>query len=159
MASRIDRDLIGALPRLRRYALALTRERDAAQDLVQQTALRALTASSPPVGPAAILPWLLTIARNAFIDECRRTVRQGATVLDADQVDDGESGWRTVAIRQALARLDPDCRAVIDLVDVRGCTYVEAAKALAVPVGTVMSRLSRARRKLLADLTLDEDRP
>lgn len=154
LTSEFDRNLVSALPRLRRFALTLTREQDAARDLVQQTAVRALAAPAPPEGSAAVLPWLLAIARNLFIDERRRLARQTVDWL-LDESTDGNEAMRILAVRQALARLDPDCRAVIELVDIEGSTYKEAAHALSIPIGTVMSRVSRARRKLLADLTTD----
>lgn len=154
---RSDRDLVGALPRLRRYALALTREHESAGDLVQQTALRALAAPRRPSGPNELLPWLLTIARNIFIDERRRAARRAVVPPDMQVASDGDDGLRAVAIRQALARLDADCLAVIELVDVQGHSYREAADILAIPLGTVMSRISRARRRLIADLTSDGD--
>ena len=157
LTSDLDRHLVSALPRLRRFALSLTREHDAARDLVQQTAVRALASSAPPDGPDAFLPWLLTIARNLFVDERRRLARQTVDWLLVESTD-GDEATRIVAVRQALARLDPDCSAVIQLVDIQGLSYREAADALSIPVGTVMSRVSRARRKLVTDLTIDGER-
>ena len=148
-----ERSLIAALPRLGRYALSLTREPDAAQDLVQSTALKALSSDDRPAAPA-ILPWLIRIARNAFIDERRRTAKLVEVIATEDFVGDADI-VRILAVKQALARLDPDCRRLVILIDIEGLTYSQAAVRLGIPIGTVMSRLSRARRLLLGLLTED----
>jgi RNA polymerase sigma-70 factor (ECF subfamily) len=154
MAISFEKELIAALPRLNRYAISLTREPDSAQDLVQNTALKALSSDYRP--PArAILPWLIRIARNAFIDEARRTSRSAETV-GTDSLVGAEDIARVLAIKQALAKINPDCRRLVVLIDVEGLTYGQAAHSLGIPIGTVMSRLSRARRLLLALLTEDE---
>ena len=150
-----ETDLVAALPRLGRYALSLTREPDAARDLVQTTALKAMTAATPPPSPA-LLPWLIRIARNAFIDERRLATHRSGFTAEIEVASEGDESLRRYAVRQALARLEPACRSLVTLVDIEGFTYAEAAARLGIPVGTVMSRLSRARRDMLALLSDDD---
>lgn len=147
-----DRErLIAALPQLTAYALALVRGAERARDLVQDTALRALAARSVPREAAAFRTWLFAILRNVAIDGYRR-----------DRLEDGElappppppwpvddSRIAAITVRQGLAALTTEAREILVLVDVAGFTYAEAAELLGVPIGTVMSRLSRARAAML----------
>lgn len=159
MARPIDTLLLAAWPRLMGYALRLTREPETARDLMQQSALQALSSPAPPRDHAAGLAWLFTVVRNTWTDQIRRrSVRSRAAVefeeSDAWSFDD--SLITAVAVRQAMSRLGPGERHVVELVDVQGMSYREAAETIGVPVGTVMSRLSRARSRLL--LLIDADR-
>ena len=153
-----EADVIGWLPQLRRYARALTGDRAWADDLVQDTAERALarwTAFRPDTNLRA---WLLTILRHLYIDQLR--VRREIAV------DDESAPWRNLEaphgevdglvlrdVQRALYYLPVEQREVLLLVGVEELTYQEAASALGVPVGTVMSRLSRAREHMRALLT------
>lgn len=137
--------------RLFSYALRLSGRRDVAADLLQSCATRAL-AAVPPSEAERIRPWLFTILRNIWIDEHRRVLTASA-VADAEPM---ASHWRhddrliaEITVRQAFDRLEPAHREILELIDLAGFRYSEAAEILAVPVGTVMSRLSRARLTLL----------
>lgn len=146
----IGQHLVAAWPRLFGYAMRLTREPEAARDLMQQTALQALSARSTPVEATAARAYLYRIVRHAWIDGLRRmTVRAEAVqALEAvEPLDDGLID--VIAVRQAFASLDEPCRQVVACVDVEGLSYREAADALGIPIGTVMSRLHRARREML----------
>lgn len=145
------------LPRLRRFALALTRERDTADDLVQDCVARALAAWATRRGnDAALRPWLLAILHN-----CWRSRRQREwTRPDRVPLDDAGEGpetsggqWEKLELRDldsALAKLSEEQRAVLLLVGVEGLSYEETARVQNLPIGTVMSRLARARDRLRA---------
>lgn len=143
---------------LLRVAGSLTRNRAEAEDLVQDTLLRAYRGISGFDGryPRA---WLLTILRNTHINRNRRTrpellddpdgaLGRLAEVSSADRPDAGVDDEFDVAIVRALEQLDVRFREVVELVDIDGLSYAEAAGVLDVPVGTVMSRLHRARSRI-----------
>lgn len=141
--------------RLFGYALRLSGDRDAAADLLQSCAMKALASDTVP-DASGIRSWLFAILRNGFFDDRRRaSVRS-----DNREVETGlETPWRhddrliaEITVRQALERLDATHRDIIELVDLAGFRYAEAAEILGVPVGTVMSRLSRARLALLDEI-------
>ncbi|MBP0495082.1 RNA polymerase sigma factor [Pararoseomonas indoligenes] len=146
------------VPALRRYAWSLVRHDQDADDLVQDCLVRAL-ASLPEIegnGITPLRPWLFTILHNLAVSRWRSLRRRGQTV-------EPESANLTVAPSQewtssaremvdALARLPPDQRQVLMLVSVEGFEYREAAGILGIPMGTVMSRLSRARDALRAQM-------
>ncbi|NIF15515.1 sigma-70 family RNA polymerase sigma factor [Pantoea sp. Cy-639] len=147
------------LQRLRRFALWLTRDASSADDLVQATVERALGRWRQQREPERLRPWLFTILYRLFLDARRRErlhVRwlalfgrgQAAEPMGADT----ESIVLAQADLQAFARLSTEQRALLLLVSVEGLSYKEAAQALGIPIGTVMSRLSRARAAL-RDLT------
>ncbi|GAB2627616.1 sigma-70 family RNA polymerase sigma factor [Novilysobacter erysipheiresistens] len=141
------------IPRLRQFARALSRDTANADDLVQATLERALRAWSSRHKEGALQSWLFSILYRQFIDEQRRAKRW-RRVLDvvgvaeephapsAERVNEGRA---TLA---AFAGLSTEQRAILLLVSVEGFSYRETADALGVPIGTVMSRLSRAREKL-----------
>ena len=145
------------LPRLYRYAISLAREEDLAKDLVQQCALKSLTAKSVPTDDAAYRAWLFVILRNAFLDHLRRN-RLTDSIFEEEPEDapameywEGEERLINILnVKQAMARLRTADREIIGLVDMSGLSYAEAAQVLDVPAGTVMSRISRARARLLA---------
>jgi RNA polymerase sigma-70 factor (ECF subfamily) len=124
---------------LLRAARGLTRNNADAEDLAQETMLRAYRASDRFDGrhPRA---WLLTIMRNTHINSHRRRRPQLLRDPDTPEFD--------TEIERALTDLPEAFRAVVDLVDIGGLSYAEAAAALGVPTGTVMSRLHRARRRI-----------
>lgn len=143
------------LSRLFGYALSLTQDRERARDLVQECAVHAFSANRVPEDTAAYRAWLFRITRNAFLDgQRRRAVRAEVAGSEADKPFD--EAWRcddrmvsVLTVRLGMAKLSPDHREVIALVDIGGFSYLEAGDFLGVPKGTVMSRLSRARGALL----------
>jgi RNA polymerase sigma-70 factor (ECF subfamily) len=147
-------ELLAALPRLRRFARSLTGNRQDGDDLMQTTVERALQRGWPQGVEA--LPWLFKVCKNLWIDELRaRTVRVKAAQtreLDEEPTISGEAvaiaelGLREV--ERALESLPAEQRAVLALVAVEGLSYREAADVLETPIGTVMSRLARARAAL-----------
>ena len=143
------------LPRLYGYALSLARDHHQAEDLVQECALRALKAKNTPGDEPAYRAWLFRILRNAFLDRVRR---ERTAALSADEVNfapdmefwQGDERFITVlAVKLQMEKLPRRHREIVALIDIAGLSYAEAAVLLEVPVGTVMSRISRARRMLL----------
>lgn len=161
------RRIEGYLGRLYGYAVGLVGERDQARDLVQECALKALSAAREPEDEAAYRAWLFRILRNAFLDRRRRPAEKAVPLEDdlpAGEWSDGP--WRyndeiitVLTVRLGMAKLSPAHREVIALVDIGGFSYAEAAGLLGVPKGTVMSRLCRARRALLEVIDEGEVRP
>ena len=143
--------LAGLLPSLRRLARALTRDRDAADDLVQETLARALTHESLWRG-GSLKAWVVTILLNQHRNRQRALSRRGRTdPFDEARIAGGLPASTDVelkAIERGLALLPDEQREVLLLVALEGLTYKEAADALGIPIGTVMSRLSRARASL-----------
>lgn len=140
------------IPRLRRFALWLARDVHAADDLVQATLERALSRWTSRREDASLRSWLFTILYRQFLDG-KRSAKRYAWLLG--RIRDDESHWpsaeREVAARatlEAFGRLSDEQRSLLLLVAVEGCTYQEVADLLDVPIGTVMSRLSRARQAL-----------
>jgi RNA polymerase sigma factor (sigma-70 family) len=142
------------IPALRRYAWALLRDQDAADDLVQDCLERAVGRWHLRRRDGDARAWLFTILRNLHLDNVRRTVRRGAHVeyLDADgHASPDADGERTLIVRdalQALNALSEEQRSLLLLVGVEDFSYQEAANLFGVPLGTIMSRLSRARENL-----------
>jgi RNA polymerase sigma-70 factor (ECF subfamily) len=149
-------ELLSHIPGLRRYARALVRDPDRADDLVQDCLERALGKGhlwQPRPGGQGLRAWLLTIMHNLHIDQARRRTSMPPEVpLEAsgplaeparqsDRIALGE-------LAAALDRLPDDQREVLLLVGLEGMSYRDAATVMAVPMGTVMSRLARARERL-----------
>ena len=147
-----------AIPALRRYARALTRNAELADDLVQDTLVRALRSEHLFHG-GDIRSWLYTILtnlnRNRLRALARRPALQAIDDNDAPEMAGPEAGARD--IERALASLVEDQRTALLLVVLEGLTYREVAEVQGVPIGTVMSRLARARMQIKA--YLDGDRP
>ncbi|MGC2855418.1 sigma-70 family RNA polymerase sigma factor [Novispirillum sp. DQ9] len=149
-------DVLGQLTSLRRYARSLARDSAEAEDLVHDALVRAYErrASFRPGGN--LRAWLLSIIHNTFIDgrrsqksEATRVEQAGhlaATTAEASQ----EHSVRLAQVRQAFLNLPDEQRSALHLVSVEGLTYQEAAEALGIPVGTLMSRIGRARATLRA---------
>lgn len=153
MRSVIEKHLLNHWPRLFGYAVSLTGDRESAKDLLQQCAMQALSTGHPPRDESRALPWLFRVVRNAWFDNRRRDAVRST---DAEPELIEAEIWRysdqlitVISVKQGLARVDPMQREVIQLVDVQGFSYAEAAEVLDIPIGTVMSRLSRARLALL----------
>ncbi len=151
--------LEGYLSRLFGYGLSLTNDREQAGDLVQECALKALSAIRVPTDEAAYRAWLFRILRNTFLDRQRRAGRLGPSVeLTGDEPLNGDFWLRddrlinAITVRLGMAKLSRSHREVLAVVDMIGFSYAEAAKLLSVPVGTVMSRVSRGRQALLHNI-------
>lgn len=143
------------IPALRRYAHALTRSGADADDLVQDCLERALGRWSLRRRDGELRPWLFAILHNLAVNRIRQARRRGAplaldeappSALAAAPAQDHVV--RHGELMRALAQLSEDQRSVLLLVSVEDLSYLEAAAVLGVPVGTVMSRLSRARQAL-----------
>jgi RNA polymerase sigma-70 factor (ECF subfamily) len=148
--------MVAVLPRLRRFAYALTGSTEQGDDLVQETCLRALSRVERWQPGSRLDSWMYRIAQNIWLDRMRANKVRGE-VVDVDAVEqmpglDGrdvtESQLTLEAVDAALQRLPPEQRAVIALVCIEGVSYKEAADVTGVPIGTIMSRLARARQSL-----------
>lgn len=149
-------DLLDELAPLRRFCLSLTGTVADADDLLQVTVERVLDKGMPDDADAR--KWAYRVCRNAWIDELRsRDVRQRYPLQMGDEdeatapsAEDSALGERALeAVSRALDRLPDEQRLALTLVAVEGKSYAEAAEILEVPVGTIMSRIARARRHLL----------
>ena len=152
---RVRPDLIEHLPRLRRYARALTGDVNRADDLVQDTLERALNKLDLWQPGSDLRAWLFTLMHNLFVNQIR-IKRPQETVME-EALDEPVSGGQMEAltardIHAALAQLPEEQREVLLLVGLEQFGYAEAAQVLGVPTGTVMSRLSRARERMRAML-------
>ena len=154
------RDEIAALlPRLRRFGRQLTGHREDADDLVQLAIERALNRSAQWQPGTRLDSWLFRIMQNAWIDELRARRRHAEVVVADDEaaaeVGAGErdAPLDAIAVRKAVALLSEEQRAVVALVLVEGLPYKEAAEVLGIPIGTLTSRLARAREALQARLS------
>lgn len=157
MLAQDETDIVACIPSLRRYARGLTADRDRADDLVQDTLERAWGRFSMWQKRGEIRTWMFGIMHNAFVD---RTRSQHARPEDSagdqvPEVPERASQTDRLEVRdldRLLQRLSPEQREVLLLVAVEELSYQEVARAIGVPVGTVMSRLSRARERLRAEL-------
>ncbi|MDX1402792.1 MAG: sigma-70 family RNA polymerase sigma factor, partial [Kiloniellales bacterium] len=154
------------LNRLYGFAFSLCGDQEDAKDLVQECVVKALSARSVPTRESAYRAWLFKILRNCFLDECRRRKhRQGHAHLEARETGPMEY-WdcddrliTMITVKSELSRLDKAHREIIGLIDISGLSYTEAAETLGVPLGTVMSRISRARAALLKAISESNIRP
>jgi RNA polymerase sigma-70 factor, ECF subfamily len=152
--------MVAVLPRLRRFAYALTGSAEQGDDLVQDACLRALSRIDQWQPGTRLDSWMYRIAQNIWLDRVRANKVRGEVVdveaaegiVGSDGRDVAESELTLQTVAAALARLPAEQRAVIALVCVEGASYKEAAEITGVPIGTVMSRLARARRALHAIL-------
>lgn len=150
--------MIELLPRLRKFAFALTGSSDQADDLVQDTCERALARMDQWVPGTRLDSWMYRIAQNIWLDRGRARKVRGEVVNIEDvpnlQGVDGreitEKRLTLEAVNAGMIRLTDDQRVLIALVCVDGLSYQEAADVLELPIGTVMSRLARARKTLSA---------
>lgn len=156
MSVDIHDELVHLLPRLRRFALTLTRSSSNADDLVQSAIERALGARRQWEAGTRLDSWVFRIMQNLWIDETRGAGRRPRLIeLEADW--EGEDGRRTVGVRaelrrvsEAFSELPLDQQEVMALVVIEGASYKDAARILGIPTGTVMSRISRARAHINA---------
>ncbi|MEM9304568.1 MAG: RNA polymerase sigma factor [Pseudomonadota bacterium] len=150
--------IVALLPRLRRFAYSLTGSVADADDLLQATVERLLTRRIPR--NADVSRWSFTLCRNLWIDELRsRSIRRSEPEADVDILQDGIDPDREIVnritiseVRGALDELPEGQRLALSLVTVEGYSYAEAAEILDVPIGTIMSRIARARRNLAEKL-------
>lgn len=152
-------DLLAAIPRLRRYARVLTGDINRADDLVQDTLARAWEKRRLWAAGSDLRAWLFTIMHNVFINQ-RALARREKLQVSLDGGGEGDEAWQIpvpagqytrvelTELLQHVGRLPTDQREVLLLAAVEELRYEEIALALAIPMGTVMSRLSRARAKL-----------
>jgi RNA polymerase sigma-70 factor (ECF subfamily) len=159
MSSVFSDQLIAILPRLRRFARGLSGSAHEADDLVQAACERALSRQEQFQEGTRFDSWLFRIVQTIWIDQLRaRAVRKEDAEAEGDLVGTDESVRRADArlalaeVRRAVSRLPVEQRTVLMLVTVEGLSYKEAAEVAKVPVGTIMSRLARARVALQAQL-------
>ncbi|SCZ74464.1 MULTISPECIES: RNA polymerase sigma factor [unclassified Pseudomonas] len=148
----LDQQLRPLIPRLRRFALSLTRQPSSADDLVQACLERALAGWTGKRPEGDLRAWLFAILYRQFLDAHRRSRRYARMLAFFTGRDDSQpSVERTVMAQstlEAFDRLNAEQRALLLWVSVEGLSYKEIAEILQVPTGTVMSRLSRARQAL-----------
>jgi RNA polymerase sigma-70 factor (ECF subfamily) len=149
-------DIVALLPRLRRFARALTGQAADADDIVQIAVERALVRIDQFQPGTRLDAWLLSIVRNAWIDEARSRTRRGKVFASAEEGErvgsDGAAEvyakLETQDVWKAMRKLPEEQREAVALVCVEGLAYREAADALGVPIGTLTSRLARGREAL-----------
>lgn len=163
MADAFGQQLIALLPNLRRFAISLCKSRDVADDLVQIACEKALANQAQYQPGTRLDAWLFRILRNSWIDRIRRTQTEGVKV----DVEDahylvGHDGLAATEARLMLnetaghiANLPDEQREILILACVEELSYREVADILEVPIGTVMSRLARARKKIVAEMGID----
>lgn len=147
--------LVGHIPALRRYARSLTGDAWNADDLVQDTLERACERWQLWAAGSDLRAWLFTLMHNLFVDGARRAMRQQARRVDMD-VEHANQDFAVTAggaeelmdLQRCLLRLPADQREVLLLVSLNDFRYEDIARITGVPIGTVMSRLSRARTRL-----------
>ncbi|HIN66053.1 MAG TPA: RNA polymerase sigma factor [Candidatus Obscuribacterales bacterium] len=154
--------IVALLPRLRRFAFALTGRQDEADDLVQSACLKALDRLSQYEVGTKLDSWMFRIVQTTFLDDVRsRSRRAKDTVInedinavgfDARIHEQTEARADLAIIRAKINELPAEQRELLALVVVDGMSYQSAAEVLDVPIGTVMSRLARARKKLASAL-------
>jgi RNA polymerase sigma-70 factor, ECF subfamily len=151
-----DQELVAALPKLRRFAFGLAGSIDEGDDLVQAACERALARRHQYEPGTRLVSWMYRILQTVWIDRLRHRQRGPAAIDPAalaelpggDAAAEVESRLALAEVRRAIANLPPEQRAVLLLVTVEGVAYREAAEILELPIGTVMSRLARARLAL-----------
>jgi len=137
------------IPNLRRYARALVRDRHAADDLVQDTLERAVR-KFHLWRPGDLRAWLFSIMHNVFVNQLKARKISPSAEVDESFVGATTPGWVTDVrdLERGLAALPAEQREVVLMVSLEDMSYQEVSRALGIPAGTVMSRLSRAREKL-----------
>ncbi|WP_300060474.1 RNA polymerase sigma factor [uncultured Roseobacter sp.] len=159
--------IITLLPNLRRFAISLCRSADTADDLVQITVERAFAARHQFDPDTRLDAWLFRILRNAWIDMTRRSKTRGIQIdiddaPDASTVDGTKVAETALMLKSAKAAIDAlpeNQRDVVMLICVEEMSYKEAATVLDTPIGTVMSRLARARLAIAKKLGINQTAP
>ena len=145
--------IVALIPRLRRYARALVGERARAEDLVQDTLERAWAKLHLFRAGSDLRAWLFTVMHNVHVNQiraARETVELDESALEGISGDPQGDRLEVRDLERALQRLPTEQRQGLPLVALEDMSYDEAARTLGVPIGTVMSRLSRARERLRA---------
>lgn len=158
----LKRIIVAELPKLRRFAYSLTGNKADADDLVQNLVVKMLNKGM--LRSVKPLPWLFRVCKNMWLDEIRaRDVRVKAVqenkipMNEESSLEDvQEINYSVDRVLDVMQQLSEEQRAIISLIVVEGFSYIEAAEVLEIPKGTVMSRLSRARHKLLELLEKDK---
>lgn len=151
------------IPRLRRYARSLTRDLSRADDLVQSCLVRAIAKQHLWQEGTDLRAWLFTILHNQHVNNVRGSAREGTAVPVEDvaaALPDHSNALESLQLRdldRAIGRLPEEQRQVILLVGLEGMRYEEVAKVLGIPIGTVRSRLSRARDTLRVLMGMREE--
>ena len=151
------------IPRLRRYARALTRDVIRADDLVQSCLTRAVAKQHLWQPGTDLRAWLFTLLHNQHVNDVRRSVREGnnVSIEDAAPVltiqSNAIDALQLRDLERALGKLAPEQRQVILLVGLEGMRYEEVASLLDIPIGTVRSRLSRGREQLRKLMGMDDE--
>jgi RNA polymerase sigma-70 factor (ECF subfamily) len=147
--------IIDEIPHLRRYARALLHDRDGADDLVQDSLERALSRIENWTSGDSPRRWLFTIMHHLFVDQLRRVKRHGQAVTAMPETIDRIATpppqldrLASVDVLSALQKIGPERRAALVLVAVEGLSYADAANALGIPAGTLVSRIARGREEL-----------
>lgn len=161
MENRLEQKLVELLPRLRRFAYGLSGSADKGDELLQAACERALAKSGQWRPDSRLDHWMFRIIRNIRIDELRsqNIQKRGMEKISPiyEQAYDGrytlESHIAAEEVRQAMRRLSEDHRMILLMVGVEGYAYKEVAEILDIPMGTVTSRLIRARKALLKELS------
>lgn len=154
-AATMKEQILALLPALRRFAWSLTNSVHDADDLLQNTVERLLVKDMP--ADVHLSKWAFTVCRNLWIDECRSRKVRGAVTWDIELHDiipvDGEKDMQLKIemeqINTAMQQLPEEQHLVLSMVAVQGLSYQETADTLGIPLGTVMSRLARARSRLM----------
>jgi RNA polymerase sigma-70 factor, ECF subfamily len=152
MRSRLD--IVPHLDDLWRYARVLTRADNDAEELVQESLARALSAAKSYDQSRPILPWLISIVRNTYLtDQSRQNAERRRSahfteIVRTSELPAQEHSADLLRVQRAMEQLPTEFSEVLHLVGVLGFAYADAAKVLGIPTGTVMSRLSRARTAL-----------
>lgn len=156
MAEEVGDQLVAFLPNMRRFAVSLTGSRDVADDIVQAACERALASADRFEPGTRFDAWMFRIIRNLWIDRLRKQKTAGPTEDITEREDivgergeaDAEARLTFKSVFSAIGDLPDEQREVLLLTCVEELSYKDAAQALGIPIGTVMSRLARARRKL-----------
>lgn len=158
MCPNVTREIVESIPALRRFAKTLLRNRSDADDLVQETLVKALANLDKFQPGTNLKSWLFTIMKNTFCTRARLAKRESpgqnedCRSIAVSTPPKQEWSVRILELELALARLRPDSRAVIELIGIEGQTYEAAAAQLNCAVGTIKSRLSRARAHLAGEI-------
>lgn len=155
-------ELVNEAPKLQKFALRLTRNKADADDLVQATMLRALEKNDMFESGTDLFKWTARIMFNSFVSQYRRKTKfetqyDPSSYIDSMSVAPAqEEAMDLKIVNAAMQRLSDEHREILLLVCVRGLRYEEAAEKLSLPIGTVRSRLSRARDALSRELQLEK---
>ncbi len=156
----IEREMISLLPRLRRFAMALCGARDIADDLVQETCERAITRAAQYKDGTNLDRWMFSIMSSRWKNHLRSQKVRAAdsddetlgTIVDERESVRAENRQVLSKVERAILSLPGDQRETLMLISVEGLSYREAAETMGVAMGTIMSRMSRARLTLASEL-------